>query len=211
MSDNRQHLSKDSQRSPKLEVSFLLNNSPQGSGSINENLRTSNRQDAERRSNSGGTSTGSNRRYRCDACPAAFAQSHDLAKHKRYVLLTESFNIRFMSILCLLILQITSLRTLTLTFGTVLYYIQLQCVERSMKNFVHSSVIYVTKALEKKVCRAHLRVILQYYNNWKLRVQGESSFPVNYLDRHLTVYYRMSQFLTHGRQPEQTQEVCSFE
>lgn len=82
-------------RSPKLEVSFLLNNqshsaagTSNGSGEhqrgrLGSQSTASPKSRGERRS-TGGSSSGQ-RRYHCDFCPATFAQSHDLLKHKRFV------------------------------------------------------------------------------------------------------------------------------
>lgn len=77
-------------RSPKLEVSFLLNQSQSGSpSSVNPGVSaerssggpTSRRQDRRSQSSSGS----GQKRYACPSCPATFAQSHDALKHQRTV------------------------------------------------------------------------------------------------------------------------------
>lgn len=90
-----------SRRSPKLEVSFLLNQSQSAASSTNsgtgEHSRSrlpgqsvaSSRSRSERRG-PGGSSSGQ-RRYQCDFCSATFAQSHDLLKHKRFVTVLRVF------------------------------------------------------------------------------------------------------------------------
>lgn len=82
-----------SRRSPKLDVSFLLNPPQSGSSSNNNSDNpfgrssgqggSASRPRPERRTS---TSAGSGqRRFRCESCSATFAQSHDALKHKRFV------------------------------------------------------------------------------------------------------------------------------
>lgn len=76
--DDNQDSTPTDKRSPKLEVSFLLN---QSAGGSSQDRPHSGRSRSERFSDS----ASSQRRFACDLCPANFAQSHDLAKHKRTV------------------------------------------------------------------------------------------------------------------------------
>lgn len=66
-------------RSPKLEVSFLLNQA--GAAASQDRTHQSGRPRTERFTES----NSSQRRFACNLCTATFSQSHDLSKHKRTV------------------------------------------------------------------------------------------------------------------------------
>lgn len=80
-----------SARSPKLEVSFLLNQTGQAmtNSSLDRSRNASQIYGAGKLHSKsrphGGVHSSALRRHRCDQCPSSFAQSHDLVKHKRYV------------------------------------------------------------------------------------------------------------------------------
>lgn len=69
-------------RSPKLEVSFLLNQAQNSAG--NSASAQGSRPRSERKSQA--PSGSGQRRFRCESCSATFAQSHDALKHKRFAI-----------------------------------------------------------------------------------------------------------------------------
>lgn len=73
------------QRSPKLELSYLLNKSSHGSSSTTPQSSSNTSSARQRSDKRPQASSSGQRRYRCEFCPSTFAQSHDALKHKRYV------------------------------------------------------------------------------------------------------------------------------
>lgn len=69
-----------STKSPKLELSFLLNHQDLMPPVVSSSNSRRERKEMD------GISKKKERKFACDQCPAAFTQSHDLSKHVWYVL-----------------------------------------------------------------------------------------------------------------------------